>query len=121
PGRQVYFETGARGQRRGPGQVCPQGGPDTVFRCARAGDPCGKIRAVKSRVARLFGCSAVWALCACGDKPTEVELRLFPCVSAPTSVSLTIQSYGEGGEKIGAPLAKTFRIDDQGVFDDGFA
>lgn len=92
-----------------------------MFRCARAGDPCGKIRAVKSRVARLFGCSAVWALCACGDKPTEVELRLFPCVSAPTSVSLTIQSYGEGGEKIGAPLAKTFRIDDQGVFDDGFA
>jgi len=72
---------------------------------------------------RLLGCSALWALAACGDKPTEVELRLYPCdltSGLPTSVALTIQSSGADG-KIGEPLAKTFPIADQAVFDDGFA
>lgn len=77
-----------------------------------------------SRLMRLLGCSTLWALAACGDKPTEVELRLYPCdltSGLPTSVALTIQSRGADG-KIGEPLAKTFPIDDPpAVFGDGFA
>ncbi|MBZ5707705.1 hypothetical protein [Nannocystis pusilla] len=77
-----------------------------------------------SRLVRLIGCSTVWALCACGEQPTEVELRLYPCdltVGLPTSVELTIQSSGADG-KIGEPLVKTFPIADPAkVFEDGFA
>ncbi|MDC0718441.1 hypothetical protein [Nannocystis bainbridge] len=76
-----------------------------------------------SRLLRLVGGATVWLLGACGAKPTEVELQLFPCdlvSGAPTSVSLRIQSYGAEGA-IGEPLTKTFPITDPAVFDDDFA
>ncbi|MCY1057237.1 hypothetical protein [Nannocystis sp. SCPEA4] len=77
-----------------------------------------------SRLVRLIGCATVWAFCACGEQPTEVELQLYPCdltSGLPTSVDLTIQSSGADG-KIGEPLVKTFPISEpEKVFEDGFA
>lgn len=73
---------------------------------------------------RLIGCASLWALSACADKSTDVELRLYPCMltsGAPTSVELTIQSIGADGN-IGEPLSKTFPIEDpELVFEDNYA
>lgn len=82
----------------------------------------GTIRAVPNRSPTLAGWLAALALCACG-KPTEVELRLYPCAlqsGAPMRVTLEIQGYDESGAPAGAALAETFEIPD-GVFADDFA
>lgn len=79
---------------------------------------------MNARLLRLMGCSLVGVLCACGDKPSEVELRLYPCAlvsGTPMSVELEIRNLDAEGAEIGALLVKTFPIDDPAVFHDDFA
>lgn len=79
---------------------------------------------MKLRLARLLGCAA-WALAACSDAPTSIELRLYPCPlmgGLPTGVELEIRNRDAKGAEIGAPLTKQFPIDDgEAIFQDGYA
>lgn len=61
---------------------------------------------------------ALLLLSAC-SKPTEVELRLYPC-GTPVKVDLDIQGYDGGGNAL-ALLQKSFVIADPGVFGDQYA
>ena len=61
---------------------------------------------------------ALLLLTAC-SKPTEVELRLYPC-GEPDKVDLDIQGYDGGGNALPL-LQKSFAISDPGVFGDKYA
>jgi len=61
---------------------------------------------------------ALLLLTAC-SKPTEVELRLYPC-GEPVEVDLDIQGYDGEGKAL-ALLQKSFAISDPGVFGDQYA
>lgn len=80
---------------------------------------------MKLRLARLLGCSAVWALAACSDAPNSIELRLYPCPltgGLPTGVELEIHNRDAKGMEIGSPLTRQFAIGDgEAVFQDGYA
>ena len=54
-------------------------------------------------------------------RPTEVELRLYPCTSiTPVHVTLDVQGYDAEGAAL-APLHAEFEISGAGVLADGFA
>lgn len=61
---------------------------------------------------------ALLLLTAC-SKPTEVELRLYPC-GAPDKLDLDIQGYDGEGKALPL-LQKSFVISDPGVFGDEYA
>lgn len=84
--------------------------------CAFAGRVLILSRAVLTRKELVV--VAALSLTACA-KPTEVELRLYPC-GEPVRVELAVQGYDAVGEAL-APLSASFAISDSGVFGDGYA
>jgi hypothetical protein len=68
--------------------------------------------------ARTFLSLALSLLAGCA-KPTEVELRLYPC-GTPERVDLAVQGYDADGVEL-APLQSSFVIADSGVFSDDYA
>jgi hypothetical protein len=79
-------------------------------------------RAVSAPARKLA--TAVTALLCAGlgcARPTEVELRLYPCADlTPVRVILDVQGYDAGGAAL-APLHAEFDIAGAGVLADGFA
>jgi hypothetical protein len=71
------------------------------------------------RVRTDLSLAAVVLLAGCG-KPTEVELRLFPC-GTPARVDVDVQGYDADGGKLAPALHASFAIADSGVFGDGYA
>jgi hypothetical protein len=76
-----------------------------------------------ARAAILFAVTSLLGAAACA-KPTEVELRLYPCMVAesgpPRRVDLEIVGYDEAGEPM-PPLMQGFDIPDLSVLADGHA
>lgn len=70
------------------------------------------------RARTFLSLALTWTLSGCA-KPTEVELRLYPC-GDPERVDLDVQGYDADGSKLPA-LSASFVVADSGVFGDDYA